>query len=116
LTGITSGLLMKRTRVNSGKTFRLFTRDWPEWISVEMASHLDLDWVCLQESKFDAKLALLYPTVTFISWEIGVNLPPVNFVFCLQGNAPLADVQQPIYQSFGLGGSSSSVIFFAHKL
>jgi hypothetical protein len=48
LTGITSGLVIKRTRVNSAKTCGLFTRDWPEWISVETAFHLDLDWVCLK--------------------------------------------------------------------
>jgi hypothetical protein len=38
---------------------------------------------------FFANLALLYPTVTFISWEIGVNLLPVNFVFCSQWIPPL---------------------------
>jgi hypothetical protein len=76
---------MKRTRVNIAKTCGLFTWDWPEWISVETYFHLDLDWACLKESKFVTKLALLYPTVTFISWEIGVKLPPVkNFVFCSQ--------------------------------
>jgi hypothetical protein len=78
LTGITSGLVMKRTRVNSAKTCGLFTRDWPEWISVERVFHLDLDWVCLKESTFVENLELVYPTVTFIYWEIGVNLPPVN--------------------------------------
>jgi hypothetical protein len=89
LTGITSGKVMKRTRVNSAKTRGLFTQDWPEWISVETAFHLDLHWVCLKESTFVAKLALLYPTFTFISWEIVVNLPPVNFVFCSQWIPPL---------------------------
>jgi hypothetical protein len=88
LTGITSGLVLKRAR-NSVKTYGLFTRDWPEWILMETAFHLDLDWVCLKESTFVAKLSFLYPTVTFISWEIGVNLPPVNFVFCSQLILPL---------------------------
>jgi hypothetical protein len=58
LTGITSGLVPKRARDNV-KTCGLFARDWPEWISVETAFHLDLDWVCLKESPFVAKLALL---------------------------------------------------------
>jgi hypothetical protein len=89
LTGITLGLVMKRTRVNNAKTCGLFTRDWPEWILVETAFHLDIDWAFLKESTFVAKLALLYPTVIFISWEIGVNLPPVNFVFCSQWIPPL---------------------------
>jgi hypothetical protein len=43
LTGITSGLATKRTRVGSAKTCGLFTRDWPEWISVETDFHLELD-------------------------------------------------------------------------
>jgi hypothetical protein len=89
LTGITSWLVMERTRVKNAKTCGLFTRDWPERISVETAFHLDLDWVCLKESTFFARLALLYPTVTFSSWEIGVNLPPFNFVFCSQWIPPL---------------------------
>jgi hypothetical protein len=80
---------MKRTRVDSAETCGLFTRYWPEWIWVETDFHLDLDWVCLKESTFFARLALLYPTVTFSSWEIGVNLPPFNFVFCSQWIPPL---------------------------
>jgi hypothetical protein len=56
---------------------------------VETDFHLDLDWVCLKESTFFAKLSLIYPTVTFISWEIVVNLPPVNFLFCSQWIPPL---------------------------
>jgi hypothetical protein len=89
LTGITSGLVMKRTRVNNAKTCGLFTRDWPERISVETAFNVDLDWVRLKVSTFFSKLAMRYPTFTFISWEIGVNLLPVNFVFCLQWIPPL---------------------------
>jgi hypothetical protein len=89
LTGITLELVMKHTRVDSAQKCGLFTRDWPEWISVETAFHLDLNWVCLKESAFVAKLALLYPTFTFISWKIGVNLPPVTFVFCSQWIPPL---------------------------
>jgi hypothetical protein len=64
-------------------------RSRPEWISVETAFHLDLDWVCLMEYTFVAKLAPLHPTVTFIWWKIGVTLPPVNFVFCSQWIPPL---------------------------
>jgi hypothetical protein len=45
LTGIILGLVMKCTRVNNSKTCGLFTQDWPEWISVKKAFHLDLDWV-----------------------------------------------------------------------
>jgi hypothetical protein len=89
LTGITSGLVMKRARADSAKTCVLFAQDWPEWISAKTAFHLDLDWVCLKESAFVAKLSRIYPTVTFISWEIRVNLPPVNFVFCSQWIPPL---------------------------
>jgi hypothetical protein len=88
LTGIISGLAMKCAR-DSAKTCGLSARDWPEWISVETAFHLDLDWVFLKESTFVAKLSLLYTTLTFICWEIGVNLPPVNFVFCSQWIPPL---------------------------
>jgi hypothetical protein len=88
LTGITSGMVLTRAR-DSVKTCGLFARDWPEWISVETAFHLDIDLVCLKESTFVAKLSLIYPTVTFISWEIGINLPPVNFVFCSQWIPPL---------------------------
>jgi hypothetical protein len=56
---------------------------------VETAFHLDLDWACLKESTCVAKLALIYPTFTFISWEIGVNLPTFNFVFFSQRIPPL---------------------------
>jgi hypothetical protein len=45
--------------------------------------------VCLKESTDVANLAIIYPTVTFISWEIGVKVPPVNFVFCSQWTPPL---------------------------
>jgi hypothetical protein len=89
LNGINSGLVMKRTRVHNAKTSGLFARDWPEWISVETAFHLDLNWICLKESTCVAKLALIYPTVTFIAGDIGVNLPPVNFVFCSQWIPPV---------------------------
>jgi hypothetical protein len=76
--------MLKRARDNMN-TCRIFARDsWPEWISVETAFHLDLDWVCLKVSIFIANLALLYSTVTLISWEIGVTLPPVNFIFYSQ--------------------------------
>jgi hypothetical protein len=80
--------VLKRARANV-KTYGLFAQDWPEWILVETAFHLDLDWVCVKESTFVSKLALIYPTVTFIPWKIGVTLPPVNFVFCLQWIPPL---------------------------
>jgi hypothetical protein len=81
-------MVLKCARDNV-KTCGLFAQDWPEWISVEMVFQLDLDWVCLKESTFFFNLALLYPTVTFISWGIGVTLPPVNFVFCSQWIPPL---------------------------
>jgi hypothetical protein len=42
LTGITWGLMMKRSGGTSGKTFGLFDCDWIKWITVETAFDLDL--------------------------------------------------------------------------
>jgi hypothetical protein len=67
----------------------MFARDWSEWMLAEMAFDLYFDWVCIKESTFVANLAYLYPKVTFITWEIGVKLPPVNFAFCSQWIPPL---------------------------
>jgi hypothetical protein len=63
--------------------------DWPELILLATAFDLDLDWVCLKESFFVANLASIHPKVNFITWEIGVKLTPVNFVFCSQWIPPL---------------------------
>jgi hypothetical protein len=46
LTGITSGEVKKRTSGVKQKTCGIFSKDWPEWLTVEGAFELDLDWVC----------------------------------------------------------------------
>jgi hypothetical protein len=46
LTGITSGIVKKRQVEKNGKTCGIFTKDWPEWLTVESAFDMDLACVC----------------------------------------------------------------------
>jgi hypothetical protein len=72
LTGMTSGVVKKRHMGKSGKTCGILAKDWPEWLPVESAFDLDLEWVCVREAIFEDNLASLYPTTTFILWELDI--------------------------------------------
>jgi hypothetical protein len=76
------GLINEAVRAASVKTCGLFVQYWTAWIWVETAFD---DWMYLKESTFVANLASLYPKITFTTWEIGVTLPQVKFVFSLSG-------------------------------
>jgi hypothetical protein len=84
LSGITSREAKKRTSRLKRKTCGIFTKDWPEWLTVEGAFDLDLDWVCLREATCVAYLMRIYPKSTVLMWKPNMVLPPVNFVFCSQ--------------------------------
>jgi hypothetical protein len=84
LTGITSGEVKKRLFGLKRKTCGIFAKDWPEWLTVEGAFSLDLEWVCVSEATFVANLVRIYPNTTFIMRKPDMVLPPVNFVFCSQ--------------------------------
>jgi hypothetical protein len=73
------------------KTCGIFAKDWPEWLTVEGAFHLDLEWVCVSEATFVANLVGIYPNTTFIMWKPDMVLPPANFVFCSQWLPPLSN-------------------------
>jgi hypothetical protein len=89
LTGITSGIVNNRQVGKIRKTCGIFTKDRPEWLMVESACDMDLDWVCVQEATFVANLARLYPKTMFMVWEPELVLPPVNFMFCSHWLLPL---------------------------
>jgi hypothetical protein len=91
LTGITSGEVMKRAFGLKRKTCGIFAKDRPEWLTVEGAFHLDLEWVCVSEATFVANLVRIYPSTTFIMWKSDMVLPTVNFVFCSQWLPPLSN-------------------------
>jgi hypothetical protein len=84
LTGITSWEVKKRAFGLKRKTCGIFAKDWPEWLTVEGAFHLDLEWVCVSEATFVANLVRIYPNTTFIMRKPDMVLSPVNFVFCSQ--------------------------------
>jgi hypothetical protein len=82
LNGITSGGVKKQTFGVKRKTCGIFTKDWSEWLIVEGAFDLDLDWVCVSEATFVDNLVRIYPNTTFLMWKPDMVLPLVNFVFC----------------------------------
>jgi hypothetical protein len=85
LTGITSGEVKKRAFGLKRKTCGIFAEDWPEWLTVEGAFHLDLEWVCVSEATFVAHLVRIYPNTSFMMWKPDMILPPVNFSFVPNG-------------------------------
>jgi hypothetical protein len=91
LTGITSGEVKKRSFGVKWKTCGIFTKDWPEWLTVEGAFDLDIEWVCVREATFVAYLMRIYPKTTFLTWRPDMVFPPVNFVFCSQWLPPLSN-------------------------
>jgi hypothetical protein len=91
LTGSTSGIVMKRQVGKSGKTCGIFAKAWPEWLTVESAFDMHLEWTCVQEAIFLANLATIYPKTTFMVWEPELVLPPVNFIFCSHWLPPLTN-------------------------
>jgi hypothetical protein len=66
LTGITSGEVKKRTFGLKRKTCGIVTKDWPEWLTVERAFDLDLDWVCVSEATCVANLVSIDPNTIFL--------------------------------------------------
>jgi hypothetical protein len=91
LTGITSGEVKKRTFGVKRNKCGIFTKDWPEWLTVEGDFDLDLEWVCMREATVVANLMSIYPKTTFITWKPDIVLPPVKFVFCSQWLPPLSN-------------------------
>jgi hypothetical protein len=91
LTGITSGEVKKRLFGLKQKTSGIFAKDWPEWLTVEGAFDLDLEWLCVSEATFVANLVRIYPNTTFLMWKPDMVLPPVSFVFCSQWLPPLSN-------------------------
>jgi hypothetical protein len=89
LTGITSGEVKTRTFGLKRTTGGIFTKDWPEWLTVEGAFDLDLNWVCVSEATCVANLVRICPNTTFLMWSPELVLPSVNFVFCSQWLPPL---------------------------
>jgi hypothetical protein len=90
LTVITSGEVKKREFGLKRKTCGIFAKDWPEWLTVEGAFALDLEWVCLREAKFVANLVRIYSNTTFIMWKPEKVLPE----FCLLFPMVAAALQQ----------------------
>jgi hypothetical protein len=91
LTGITSREVKKRTFGVKRKTCGMFAKDWPEWLTVEGAFDLDLEWVCVREAKFVANIMRIYPKNTFLTWKPDMVLPLVIFFFCSQWLPPLSN-------------------------
>jgi hypothetical protein len=91
LTGIISREVKKRAFRLKRKTCGIFAKDWPEWLTVEGAFHLDLEWVCASEATFVANLVRIYPNTTFVIRKPDMVLPPVNFLFCSQWLPPLSN-------------------------
>jgi hypothetical protein len=58
---IVSRVVKERQVGKSGNTCGIFAKDCPEWLMVESAFDLDLDWVCVREATFMANLVRLYP-------------------------------------------------------
>jgi hypothetical protein len=81
LTGITSGVVKKRQVGKRGKTCGIFTKDWPEWLTVESAFDLDLDWVYVREDNVVANLVSLYPKINF--YHLGTRHYFISGEFCL---------------------------------
>jgi hypothetical protein len=91
LTGITSGEVKKQMFGLKRRTFGIFTKDWPEWLTFKGAFDLDIEWVCVSEATFVAKLVRIYPNTTFLMWKPDMALPLVNFVFCSRWLPPLSN-------------------------
>jgi hypothetical protein len=66
LTGITSGIVKKRQVGESEKTCGIFAKAWPEWLTMESAFDMHLEWMCVQEATFVANLATLLPKNMFM--------------------------------------------------
>jgi hypothetical protein len=49
LTGVTLGTVAKLPTLEHKHRFGLLARSWPEWVTVETAINMDIDWVCLKE-------------------------------------------------------------------
>jgi hypothetical protein len=62
----------------------IFARSWPEWVTVETAIKMDIDWICLKEPTFFDVLNVLYPHSKVVLWEEGVVLPQVTVMMCSQ--------------------------------
>jgi hypothetical protein len=80
LGGVSSGFVRKRAKGELKKHGGNFVRMWPEWIPVETAFNLELEWLCLQETTHLEALSSLYPEVNIIVWKTGVILPPVEYL------------------------------------
>jgi hypothetical protein len=78
---------------------------WPNWIMVETAFNLELEWMCLQETKQLEALSILYLSVNII-WKAGVILPAVDYLFSSQWLPPKS---RDIWQNPGLEFLFSSV-------
>jgi hypothetical protein len=91
LTETTSGEVKKQTFGVKQKTCGIFSKDWPEWLTVKGAFDLDLEWVYVTESTFVANLMSIYPKNTLLMWKPDMVLPPVIFVFFPQWLPPLSN-------------------------
>jgi hypothetical protein len=83
-----SGFVLKRAKGKLRKRGGIFARTWPEWLTLETAFNLELDWIFLQYITFVEELSELYPEVKIIVWQTGVILPPVEILFSSQWLPP----------------------------
>jgi hypothetical protein len=88
LGGVSSGFIQKRAKGELIKRSGILARTWAEWITVETAFNLELEWICLQESTFFKALSSIYPKVKIIFWQTGVVLRPVEYLFFSQWPPP----------------------------
>jgi hypothetical protein len=62
--GVSSGFLLKLAKGELRKRGGIFARTWPEWLTVETAFNLELEWICLHYITFVKVISDLYPEVT----------------------------------------------------
>jgi hypothetical protein len=74
-TGVTLGNVAKRPTFEHKHRLGIFARSWPEWVTVETAINMDIDWICLKEPTLFDVLTAIYVHATVVTWKEGV-VPP----------------------------------------